>query len=310
MKRILSSLAVLSLAVSATNAQSVWINEVLANPLGADGGNEYFELRGTPNMSLAGYYLLSLEGQGGTGRGDINQFFDLGAFSIGANGYLFARQYNSPHGPVAPGATLMENTIEPGWGQADGAGSSVGHYSDGTQTDLENSATTIMLVNIGTGPVPLTTMDLDTDNDGFLDLPEGWTVVDSIGLIDGNNPQASDYSYGAITFRAPNNNGEYFGGSAYGNVIDLPGSPPTTAGALYVGRKGESTGSTADDWFGAIMWSGNILNQKFDVTTDPFYEGLQYKDMVYGGPNPIPEPGTWALLGLGGLAYLLRRPKR
>ena len=103
MKTILSSLVLLA-SVSLAAAGQVYINEVLPNPPGSDStassGNEFFELRGTPNMSLSGYYLLSLEGQGSTGRGDINQFFDLGAFSLGANGYLFARQHGQ--GPGQP----------------------------------------------------------------------------------------------------------------------------------------------------------------------------------------------------------------
>ena len=119
MKRIITSLAVLAMLASAANAQ-VWINEVLTNPNGSDStattGNEYFELRGTPNMSLSGYYLLSIEGGGTTGRGDINQFFDLGAFSIGANGYLFARQNFSLYTPTASGATVIQNTAGQGWG--------------------------------------------------------------------------------------------------------------------------------------------------------------------------------------------------
>src|SRR5512139_1544745 len=94
MKRTLTSLATL-LFVSFAASAAVYINEVLPNAPGSDTGNEHFELRGTPNMSLAGYYLLSLEGEGTTGRGDINQLFDLGAFSLGANGYLFARQMGS-----------------------------------------------------------------------------------------------------------------------------------------------------------------------------------------------------------------------
>ncbi len=129
MKRIITSLAVLALAASITNAGPVWINEVLTNPNGSDStattGNEHFELRGTPNMSLSGYYLLSIEGGGTTGRGDINQFFDLGSFSIGANGYLFARQNFSPYTATAPGATVIQNTAGQGWG-LNGA-STVGH---------------------------------------------------------------------------------------------------------------------------------------------------------------------------------------
>ena len=80
MKKFITSLAVLAIFASAANAD-VWINEVLTNPNGSDStattGNEHFELRGTPGMSLWGYYLLSVEGGGTTGRGDINQFFDL-----------------------------------------------------------------------------------------------------------------------------------------------------------------------------------------------------------------------------------------
>ena len=59
----------------------------------------------------------------------------------------------------------------------------------------------------------------------------------------------------------------------YGNIVDVPGAPPTTAGALYVGRRGESTGSTADDWFGAILngSAGDPLNITFASASDPFY---------------------------------------
>ncbi|HOX60083.1 MAG TPA: immunoglobulin domain-containing protein [Verrucomicrobiota bacterium] len=295
MKRILTSLATLLFVAFAANAaDSVYINEVLPNPPGTDTGNEYFELRGTPNMSLAGYYLLSLEGQGTTGRGDINQYFDLGSFSLGANGYLFARQAGSKYTATDPGATVIENAIGTGWGQANVGGSSVGHYSDASQVDLENSATTFLLINIGSGVTPSLANDLDTNNDGLLDLPAGWTVVDSVGIMDGASAAATDFSYGAITFRAPlYNTTTYQGTCAYGNIIDVP--PPsysTTAGSFHVGRKGESTGSTSNYWAGSIV-EGNAaspLAMYFFGSSDPFYTGIPVSAMVYGGTNPSPAP--------------------
>jgi hypothetical protein len=314
MKKILTSLAVMAILGSAANAQ-VWINEVLTNPNGSDStataGNEHFELRGAPNMSLSGYYLISLEGGGTTGRGDVNQFFDLGAFSIGANGYLFARQNFTPFLTTAPGAAVIQNTAGQGWG-LNGA-STVGHNHDGTQVDMENGATTIMLINIGSGSAPTVALDLDLDDNGFLDtLPTGWSIVDSVGIIDPTTA-ATDFSYGAITFRGAFPAGTYLGSSPeFGNVIDVPGAAPTSAGCLYVGRRGDSTGSTADDWFGAILngSAATPLSITFASTSDPYYQGKVLPDMVFGGANPIPEPGTLALLGLGGLALLLRRKTR
>ena len=315
MKRILSTLAVLLFVSSAASAAGpVYINEVLTNPNGSDSttstGNEHFELRGPPGTPLSGYYLLSIEGGGTTGRGDINQFFDLGAFSIGANGYLFARQNFSLYAPTAAGATVLQNTAGQGWGLTTGP-STVGHSGDGTQVDLENGTTTIMLINIGAGSAPAVTLDLDANDDGWLDaLPAGWSIVDSVGIIEGSaTGGATDFSYGAITLRVQ---GAAAGSSKYGNIVEVPGAPPTTAGAFYVGRRGESTGSTAGDWFGAIL-NGSAsapLSITFASTSDPFYQGMVLPDMVFGGANPIPEPGSLALLGLGGLALFLRRKAR
>ncbi len=290
MKRSLASVSLVSIFVLSSSAQ-VWINEVLPNAPGSDTGNEYFELRGTPGLSLANYYLISVEGQGaGTpGKGDINQFFDLGAFSLGANGYLFARQAGSQYLATEPGAAVIENTSgTTGFGQVNGGGSSVGHYSDGTQVDMENGATTILLVNIGTGQPPAITLDLDTDNDGLLDLPEGWTVVDSVGIMDGASAAATDSTYGAINFRVEGQPGT----SAYGNMIDVPGPMTTTAGTFHVGRKGESTGSTAADWFGSILngAAASPLNFYFYSSSDPAYSGRIVSDMLYGGLNPPPDP--------------------
>ncbi len=303
MKRFFSSLALMALVIGGANA-AVYINEVLPNPPGSDStvstGNEFFELRGTPNMSLAGYYLLSLEGQG-SGKGDINQFFDLSAFSLGVNGYLFARQNFSLYTSTDPSANVFQNGPSQGWGQANegGVGSSVGHYSDGAQLDMENGATTILLITNGSGIMPTNTIDLDTNNDGFLDLPEGWGVVDSVGIMDGASGAATDASYGAITFRAPSSvDGTHLGTCAYGNIIDVPGPLTTTSGTFYVGRKGETTGSTSNDWVGSIV-DGSAANPTayiFYSASDPSYTGMRISDMAYGGTNA-------SAAALGTLAY-------
>lgn len=303
MKRILSSLCLVAMGTYSLHAQ-VYINEVLANPPGSDStataGNELFELRGTPNLSLTGYYLLSIEGQGAA-SGDVNQFFDFTGVTLGANGYLFGRQFGSPYTTVDPGATLLANATGQGWGQANTAtGSSVGHSSDGTQVDLENSATTMLLINIGAGAAPTLTTDVDTDNNGVLDLPAGWTVVDSVGIMDGVSALAADFSYGAVTLRLGG-----VGTAVSGTLIDVPGSGT----GFYVGRIGESTGSTAADWFGSVV-TGSAGNFTLSSASDPRFTGKLISDMVFGGPNPVPEPGTLAIAGLGLLAVLGWRRNR
>lgn len=307
MKRFLLPLAT-GIAFATQIQGQVWINEMLANPPGSDStagvGLEYFELRGTPGLSLAGYYLLSLEGQGTTGKGDVNQLFDLGSFSLGANGFLFARQLGSPYTSVNGGATLAANSVGQGWGQVNVGGSSVGHSSDGSQFDLENSATTIILLRNSGGVAPTITTDLDSDNDGVLDgLDSNWTILDSIGLMDGAGAAAGDVSYGAITFRVGT-----LGTAANGPVITVLDPVPGSQN-LYVGRKGDSTGSTADDWVASYV-TGTGGGFSFGAnTTDLSFVGLPITVMQFGASN-APEPASWALLGAGFAAWALIRRRR
>lgn len=296
MKKLLTTLSLATLVAGAANAQ-VYINEIMNNPPGTDSPFEYFELRGTPGMSLAGYYLLEVEGNyvaPGITRGDVGQFFDLSAYSIGANGFFVAFQKGATYGPTIAGATvIMNGGTGVGWGTT--ANSTIGHVSDGTQTDLENSTTTLLLINRNGGAAPTVTDDLDTNDDGLLDLPALWLNVDSVGLIDGTTADPASFSYGAITFRL---GGAAAGGSAYGNIIDIAGPNNNT---MYAGRKGDSTGTTADDWVGSLL-TGTGPGFSFLTPSDPFYTGRPISDMQFGGTNVVPEPTAIALSSIGLLA--------
>ena len=65
-----------------------------------------------------------------------------------------------------------------------------------------------------------------------------------------------------------------------------------------MGRKGESTGSTSNDWVGTIVdgAAASPLNFVFYSASDPAYTGMKLSDMVYGGTNLSAAP-------LGELAY-------
>lgn len=71
--------------------EALWINEVLYDPLGADGGKEFIELRTHPHTAVDGVRLHGINGSNGqplfraiplTGRSDADGFFLLGGYEI------------------------------------------------------------------------------------------------------------------------------------------------------------------------------------------------------------------------------------
>jgi len=214
----------LLVAVARPAAAQLYINEIFwdaGGDTGSDERDEYVELRGTPNLSLADHYLLFIENEDShdflqTGdAGKIEGFFDLNNFSMGSNGFLMLRQkgnlYDSLYGGVAAGTTDLVNAgtglDSDAWGNnAKTPGSSTVGFSwepnpNDARNVIENSGFTAMLINKGTGPTPTVGMLLDgnvnndsaelvegvdpTPHDG-LDYPgegqPGWTILDSIGI--------------------------------------------------------------------------------------------------------------------------------
>ncbi len=284
-------------ALAASAPAQVYINEIFYNPPNTDAPNEYFELRGAANLSLAGYYLIGVEGDSGTSQGAIQNVFDLTSRSLGANGFLAAFQKGHTYTGLAGSATILVNSGNgAGWGT--GAGSSLGHTGDGGQTDIENTSATWMLIHKGAGLTPVNGTDLDVGDNGLDALPSGWTIVDSIGVLD--NAASGDRTYGLMNFRNSTS-----ASLSSGNLKDIS----FTAG--YVGRIGNSTGSAEFDWFAADT-TGTTPNFTFSSSVSAAaFNGLNVADdMHLGEINSVPEPSTGALLIGGGLVltgYVLRR---
>ena len=179
-----STAGTFSISISATNASGTdtetlmltvgsgfILTEIFINPPSTDGGQETIEIKGTPNTSLAGISLLVVEGDG-TGAGAVDLRLDLSAYSTGSNGLLLIRD--------------AATTLLP----APDAGTNVAVLD--FNPDIENGTNTFV---IGAGVAPALNSDLDSDNDGTLNVGafNGFTAMDAVSLLE--NDGTSNYAY-------------------------------------------------------------------------------------------------------------------
>jgi hypothetical protein len=183
-KTMLSLSAGLALALTGSaNAAEPYLSELFWNPAGTDGGWERVEIAGDPGASLAGYWLIVMEGEN-VPAGVIDQLIDLSAYTIGSNGLLMISDDPSGVNILLPAPDPSTNVV-------------IWDFSP----DIENGANTFILAK-GT-PGFIVGQDFDAGpsgpseiGDGVLDpgaIP-GVVCVDAVGWIDAAST-AVDYDY-------------------------------------------------------------------------------------------------------------------
>ncbi|MEJ6394812.1 ExeM/NucH family extracellular endonuclease [Gymnodinialimonas sp. 2305UL16-5] len=124
---------------------------------------EFIELMGVAGTGLDGYALLQLDGDG-----EIRSIVDFTGLSIGDNGFVLAA---SPAAQIVFGVT-------PDLEIADNI--------------FTNTQSTFLLVDGFTGAAQFD--DLDTDDDGALDVTPFANVLDSVAFVEGDRPAPLLYS--------------------------------------------------------------------------------------------------------------------
>lgn len=179
------------LALAASGA--VTINELRNDQTGTDN-DEYFELTGTPSESLNGMTFLVL-GDGAGGTGTIESVTDLTGYSIPGDGYFLVTE--SSFGVAVTGSAEISTA----------------------SLNFENSDTfTYMVVSGFTGAL---NDDLDTNDDGTLDVTPWTTIVDSVAIL---HPTSTELPYSATQVVA---DGSFSAGHIY--------RFPNATGPWYIG---------------------------------------------------------------------------
>lgn len=223
------------------------MSEIFFAPSGSTGGFfEGIEIIGPPGMSMAGYKILMIQGDGtatahSISSGVVYLALDLGSFSLGTNGLFLWRQSTYP---FSSGESLL-NFVGP-------ASSTVVHVAD-FSPDIENGASTFVL---GFGVAPPVGSDLDADTDGILDAGAlaGFVVVDAVGFADRGLHGAFDDVFGAqlgfVDVGNPNTTGpRIFGGALY-RTLTTEGCAGTWLGGSHSGAINAPPIALTGDFFG------------------------------------------------------------
>jgi hypothetical protein len=253
-----SRLFILFFLASLTGSQAaeLYLNEILFNPPGPDINTEYIEIRGTPNYVLPeGTWFVAVEGDTNGNPGRVQNTFNLSHRLIGQNGFLVLLQKFTRYKPHPYCVALTNIGTGDGWGN--GSSSSLRHRGENGQTELENPSATFFLIQ--TLNDPEIDDDIDTNNDSIPDGPifAGWTILDSIGVIDSDGVE--DTAYGRINFRRDPGNAA---------PRPLPGITVTIPfSADYIGRNGNSAGWTAADWVASDNLQGKSPKWKLGINS-------------------------------------------
>ncbi len=185
--------------------QGVIINEVRIDQAGADN-NEYFELKGAPGQSLDGYFFVTIgDGTTAQGSGVVESVVPLAGTSIAADGLL----------------SVGESTFaaSPGYGALDVV------ITGANPLNFENSDNvTHLLVQGFTGAL---NTDLDTNDDGVLDVTPWSSISDSVATV---LTSASTPAIGTEWWYSPTRLGPDTGGFVPGHVYRC-----TSAGTWQIG---------------------------------------------------------------------------
>lgn len=189
MKRF-SSFALLAIFATASCAQAALINEIRIDDNSTDT-DEYFELVGTPGESLDDLYYIVI-GDGTGGSGVLERIISLAGMTIPADGFFLAA--NTGIGTDVPFSNSVDLVL--------------------AANTFENSDNvTHLLVRELSGAL---NDDLDTDNDGTLDVTPWDSIVDAVGFIEGVPGGTEEYFYGAsLGFEDVGPDGTFVAGHLY-----------------------------------------------------------------------------------------------
>ncbi len=156
-------------ALTSLASAQITFNEIRIDQPGGDT-DEYVELLGPPGMSLDGlsYVVIGDSGSGITANGRLDMAFDLTGNSINANGFFTIAETNATLGGTID---LTDNVLS-----------------------FENGDNVTHLIVAGN--TAAVGDDLDTDDDGILDITPWTSIIDCVALIEeANPPSGTEFEY-------------------------------------------------------------------------------------------------------------------
>jgi hypothetical protein len=162
----------------------VVLSEVVPNPYPVRYPNQYVEIAGPANQSLAGVEFVQFDGYGNghpTGRATFIE--DLSSYSLGSNGLLIIEADTG-------GPAVMDYQTTVVSDPAFDAGSTLPGLGGGTKF--------FALVDTTNGTAIALNQSYDSHNTGTLTLPTNDTLVDAVSFVYDSQPSGEDRAYAVL----------------------------------------------------------------------------------------------------------------